>query len=158
MDNDEIELLRKLLSNNDVKETLKKILLEDEPKKKVVKPKTVKTTTVKKPVKKTSVKKTHTKKPTIKSVEPKGFNTKKKNNYYEDKKNIFKDDLSQCIEEEVDGHIINLIEESKSIAKKFIKKNPRPPKKIPISVCQQCQTKFEGVGYLCKGCLGGRNA
>lgn len=155
MDNDEIELLRKLLSNNDVKETLKKILLEDEPKKKAVKSKAVKANTVKK----TPVKKSSTKKTPVKKIESKGFNTKQKdNNHYENKKNTFKDDLSQCIEEEVDGRVINLIEESKSIAKKFVKKDPRPPKKIPISVCQQCKTKFEGVGYLCRGCLGGRNA
>lgn len=149
MDDNEIELLRKLLANKEVKETLKKILLEDEPKK-----------TVKKSVKRSP-------RATIPKAKDSVKNKKVVDNFKTNvttveknvkKKNIFKDSLSEAIEEEVDGKIINLIEESKIINKKFVKREPRPTKRLAVSKCGQCNNSFEGVGYLCNNCLRGRNA
>ena len=95
--NDKINLLRELLSDKDVKETLKKILLEDEP------PKTIKKKAV---AKKTPVKKKTVSKNKEVSEETNSFKTNKKildKNSKEYGRRSFKDDLSEAIEEEIDG-------------------------------------------------------
>jgi hypothetical protein len=147
MDSDKIALLKELLADKDVKETLKKILLEDKP------PKTAK----KKPAKK--VKTTDVKN---KVVSEDSFKTNKK---IVDKlskeygRRIFKDDLSEAIEEEIDGEVINLVEESKKISKVVKKKPIREKKKKPNLTCTQCNKKFSGFGgYLCDNCLRGRTS
>lgn len=149
MDNDKINLLRELLSDKDVKETLKKILLEDEP------PKTIKKKAV---VKKKVLQKRTTKKNQV--LEQDSFKTNKKildKNSREYGRRSFKDDLSEATEEEVDGKIVNLIQESKRISKKA-KKKPIREKKKPLNLtCSQCNKKFHGLcGYLCDQCIKGK--
>lgn len=149
--NDKINLLRELLSDKDVKETLKKILLEDEP------PKTIKKKAV---AKKTPVKKKTVSKNKEVSEETNSFKTNKKildKNSKEYGRRSFKDDLSEAIEEEIDGKIVNLIQESKKISKKA-KKKPIREKKKPLNLtCSQCNKKFHGLcGYLCDQCIKGK--
>ena len=151
MDNDKINLLRELLSDKDVKETLKKILLEDEP------PKTIKKTPV---VKKTPVKKKTVNKNKEVEEETNDFKTNKKildKHSKEYGRRYFKDDLSEATEEEIDGKIVNLIQESKRISKKA-KKKPIREKKKPLNLtCSQCNKKFHGLcGYLCDQCIKGK--
>lgn len=153
--NDKINLLRELLSDKDVKETLKRILLEDEPPKTIKKKPIVKKT----PVKKKTVRKTVSKNKDI-SEEANSFKTNKKildKNSKEYGRRFFKDDLSEAIEEEIDGKIINLVQESKKISKKVKKKPIREKKKSLNLTCSQCNKKFHGLcGYLCDQCIKGK--
>lgn len=142
MDDEKIALLRELLSDKDVKATLKKILLEDEVK-------------VEKPIIK-SVKKTATKK----SVENKEeFKTNKvlDKNSKEYGRSTFVDDLTEAIEEEIDGKKVNLIKESKRISKIQKTKIVREPTALRKINCQQCKKDFRGIGgYLCDNCIKGK--
>jgi len=158
MDNDKINLLRELLSDDDVRETLKKILLEDRPKKAVKK----KTVTSPKTKVKAVVKKTTTRKPRVKKQEEQeNFKTNKVDKYSKDYgRSHFVDNLTEALEEEVEGKKINLIAESKKLSK-IAKKKPkqiRPKKTLSKLKCTQCNKHFFGVGgYLCDNCLKGKN-
>lgn len=153
MDDTEIELLRKLLSNDEVKETLKKILLEESKNIKVERTtkKVAKKTPIKKAVdKKPRAKKSTAKKPTLKKVTDK--------NSREYGRSYFVDDLTESITETINGKKINLIENSKILSKLVTPPKPRDTIQPPKSKCDQCNAKFIGTGYICDECLRGKNA
>jgi hypothetical protein len=138
MDNEKIALLRELLSDKDVKNTLKKILLEDEVK-------------LEKPIKKSTKKIQVNKKEEFKTEKVIDKNSK------EYGRSIFVDDLSQAIEEEIDGKNINLVNESKKISKNTKTKIPRKKPSLRKINCQQCKRDFRGIGgYLCDNCIKGK--
>lgn len=152
------ETLLKLLDDEEIISKIKEIINQ---------PKTTKKPRVSKKVaKKVQPKVKTTKRVSQKKTQPvKPRQTKKAKQVKEviDKKSkeygrsTFIDTLKDAVYEDIAGKKVNLVKLSKQLKPK--NKEPRPRKKETITKKCVCGQKFESIGgYLCDDCIKGRNA